>query len=63
MTLKLLQMQRVLSHLYMRSLWYICCLSIFQFFFLLQMVNFNHPSHQGILLPVLLIGMKYSLSA
>lgn len=29
MTLKLLQMQRVLSHVYMRSLWYISCLSIF----------------------------------
>lgn len=63
MTLKLLQMQRVLSHVYMRSLWYICCLSIFLFHFLQQMVNFNHSSNQGILLPVLLIVMKYSLSA
>lgn len=63
MTLKLLQMQWVLSHVYMRSLWYICCLSIFYISFLQQMVNFNHSSNQGILLPVLLIVMKYSLSA
>lgn len=41
MTLKLLQMQWVLSHLYMRSLWYICCLSIFYISFFATNGNFQ----------------------
>lgn len=53
----------LISFIHEVSMVYLLSLYFFLFHFLQQMVNFNHSSNQGILLPVLLIVMKYSLSA